>query len=183
MRSYTAPIVLAVLGLLMMAAITHGFGQRGRAKGTDQPFSARALLVTPLVLAAYALYGVLETVWSGDETWRAWLGALAVQLCVIYHGQRARERFLEANAFEHLAPPEEKRTRSRVTCLFFALAFGALLVVALVLPHGGAGATAWRVVASALLFVVSMVSLCAATWSSVWVFRTREPTANTNHRH
>ena len=175
MRTYTGPVLLVVLGTLIMAATTHGFSRQVRAKGTDQPFSSRVLLVIPLVLAAYALYGVLATIWGGHENWWAWLGALAVQLVAVYHGQRARERFFEATAFERLSPSRDDHTRSRVICLFFGLAFAALLVVALVLPNGGAGASAWRVITSALLFIVSMVCLCAATWSSVWVFRVREP--------
>jgi hypothetical protein len=48
-----------------------------------------------------------------------------------------------------------------------------LLAVQLLLPTGGAEAPAWRVITSALLFVVTMVSLCAAGFSAVWVFRTR----------
>jgi hypothetical protein len=173
MRAYTGPVVLVVLGTLIMAATTQVFRRRLWTKDTDQPFSGRVLLLIPLVLAAYALYGVLDAIWHGDETWWAWLAALGVQLCVVYHGQRARARSLEPTSFQHVS--KEGRTRSRVICTFFALAFGSLLVVALLLPDGGSRAPTWRVVISALLFVVSMVSLCAATWSSVWVFRAREP--------
>ena len=174
MRAFTAPLVLAVLGTLIMAATTHRFTHQGRSKGADQPFLGRALLVLPLVLAAYALFGVLKSIWSGHDNWWAWLAALAVQLLAVYHGHGARERYVEATALDRLAaPPGEQRTRSQFTCLFFGLAFGSLLVVALVLPNGGAGAAMWRVVTSALLFAVSMVTLCAATWSSAGVFRVR----------
>jgi hypothetical protein len=174
MRPFTAPAVLAVLGALIFAATSLEFSRQARAKATDQPFSLRVLLVLPLIVAAYALFGVLRAIWGGHETWWAWLAALAVDLVAVHHGQRSRERFFEATAFERLAPPAEALTRTRFTWLFFALAFGALLAVARLLPSGGAEAAVWRVVASALLFVVSMVSLCAATWSSVWVFRARE---------
>ncbi len=175
MSSYTGPVLLVVLGTLIVVATSHGFSRQVRARGTDQSFSSRVLLVIPLVLAAYALYGVLRAIWGGQDNWWAWLGALAVQLLAVYHGQRARERFFEATALERFAPSEDARTRSRFICLYFGLAFAALLVVALVLPDGGAAASAWRVTTSAVLFVVSMICLCAATWSSVWVFRVRDP--------
>lgn len=182
MHPYLGPLVIAALGVLLMAASGYGVGPDTLARrNVDQianmrrSFSNRARAAGLLVLPGYATYALLIAIWAGKKGAWAWLACLVIQVACVYGALGTQRRFFEITRLEPWRPDEQDLLRSRYARIYLGVAFLSFVTARILLPQGGDGVTAWRGGIAVSLMVVALLGFLAAGWSTVWVFRSRVP--------
>jgi hypothetical protein len=102
-----------------------------------------------------------------------------VQVVAAYVGHETRRRFYELTQRKRYLRPEPDVDRTRRVATLVIVAFLAMEVNHYVLPEGGGGEAAWKVLAGACLVVLTLGSLAALGWTSIWMMRSYRPLRRT----
>lgn len=183
MVPYIGPILFALVGALTIAGLRWSIREEPLAYRSEydleqlsKSLSGRLMVLGLLIPPAYCYYGVLASIRTGSPAWWAWLIALLVQVVSVYLGLAARRRFFELTPTTQYVPPEPDATQARRVGHLLVVAFLALEINHYLLPEGGGGEALWRLIAAAGLVVLTLASLTAAGWATLWVFRHHRPT-------
>jgi hypothetical protein len=186
MVSYIGPILFALLGAFTIAGLHHETSVKVLANRSDydiehlrQSLSGRLMVLGQLIPPAYCAYGVVAATWTGSPAWWAWLVALVAQVVAAYVGHESRRRFYELTQKQRYLRPEPDADRARRVATLVILAFLAMEVNGYLLPEGGGGEAAWKVLAGACLVVLTVSSLLAAGWTSIGILRSYRPVRRT----
>jgi hypothetical protein len=186
MVSYIGPLLFALLGVLTVAGLRHETSVKVLANRSDydiehlrKSLSGRLMVLGQLIPSAYCAYGVFAATWTGSAAWGAWLIALVVQVVAAYVGHETRRRFYELTQRKRYLRPEPDVDRTRRVATLVIVALLAMEVNHYVLPEGGGGEAGWKVLAGACLVVLTLGSLAALGWTSIWVMRSYRPLRQT----
>ena len=186
MVSYIGPVLFALLGAFTIAGLNHETSVKALANRSDydiehlrQSLSGRLMILGQLIPPAYCAYGVIAATWTGSPAWWAWLIALVAQVVAAYVGHESRRRFYELTQRKRYLRPEPDADRARRVATLVIVAFLAMEVNHYLLPEGGGGEAAWKVLAGAGLVAVALSTLVAAGWTSMWILRSYRPVRRT----